>query len=193
MDLVVVLPKTLGKFDSIWVVVDRLTKSAHFIPVRVDYNMQQLAKVYVKEIVRLHRVPLSIILDCGMQFTSKFWGKLHEKLGTQLTFSIAFHPQSDGQPERTIQVLEGILRACVIHFGGHWDKWFEAGDVKPFGVDLVKDAQDKKMYHGDGDYITKWDSVLLDKDLQYEEEPIVILDRDIQKLRTKQIKSVKVQ
>ena len=65
MDFVVGLPKTLGKFDSIWVVVDRLTKSAHFIPVRIDYNVEQLAKVYVKEIVRLHRVPLSIISDRG--------------------------------------------------------------------------------------------------------------------------------
>ncbi|WMV18765.1 hypothetical protein MTR67_012150 [Solanum verrucosum] len=72
MDFVVGLPKTLGKFDSIWVVVDRVTKSAHFIPIRIDYNAEQLAKVYVKEIVRLHGVPLSIILHRGTQFTSKF-------------------------------------------------------------------------------------------------------------------------
>jgi len=107
MDFVVGLPKTLGKFDSIWVEVDRLTKSAHFIPVKVDYNAQYLAKVYVKEIVRLHGVLLSIISDHGTQFTSKFWGKLHEELGTQLTFSIVLHPQTDGQSERIIQVLEG--------------------------------------------------------------------------------------
>jgi len=123
MDFVVGLPKTLGKFDSIWVVVDRLTKSAHFIPVRIDYNAEQLAKVYVKEIVRLHGVPLSIISDRGTQFTSKFWRKLHDELGTQLTFSTTFHPQTDGQSERTIQVLEDMLRACVIDFGGHWDKF----------------------------------------------------------------------
>ncbi|KAH0745920.1 hypothetical protein KY285_007577 [Solanum tuberosum] len=237
MDFVVGFPKTLGKFDSIWEVVDRLTKSAHFISVRTDYNAEQLDKVYVKEIVRLHGVPLSIISDRG-----------------------------------------------------HWDKfiplcWFEAGDVKPLGVDLVKDARDKvrsiqakllaaqsiqkkyvdhkvrdiefqtsgnallkvspmklvlrfgrkgklspryigplevlecvgpvayrlalppnisgvhpvfhvsmlKRYHGDRDYIIKWDSIVLYKDLQYEEEPIVILDRDMRKCRTKDIKSVKVQ
>ncbi|WMV46996.1 hypothetical protein MTR67_040381, partial [Solanum verrucosum] len=87
---------TLGKFDSIWVVVDRLTKSAHFIPVRINYNAEQLAKVYVKEI---------------------------DKLGTQLTFSTSFHPHTDGQSERTIQVLEDMLKACVIDFGGHWDKF----------------------------------------------------------------------
>ncbi|KAH0741272.1 hypothetical protein KY290_034315 [Solanum tuberosum] len=110
--VVVGLPKTLGKFDSIWVVVDRLTKSAHFIPIRIEYNVEQLAKVYVKEIVRLHGVPISIISDHGTQLTSKFWRKLHEELGAQLTFSTAFHPQTDGQSERTIQVLEDMLRAC---------------------------------------------------------------------------------
>ena len=82
MDFVVGLPKTLGKFDSIWVVVDRLTKLAHFISVRIDYNAEQLAKVYVKEIVRLHGVPLSIISDRGIQFTPKFWRKLRDELGT---------------------------------------------------------------------------------------------------------------
>ena len=123
MDFVVGLPKTLGKFDSIWVVVDRLTKSTHFIPVRIYYNAVQLAKVYVKEILRLHGVPLSLISDRGTQFTSKFWRKLHDELGTQLTFSTTFHQQANGQSERTIQVLEDMLRACVIGFGGHWNKF----------------------------------------------------------------------
>ncbi|WMV29097.1 hypothetical protein MTR67_022482 [Solanum verrucosum] len=221
MDFVVCLPKTLGKFDSIWVVVDRLTKSAHFVP-------------------------------------------------------------TDGQSEKTIQVLEDMLRACVIEFGGHWNNflplcefsynnsyhssidmapfeelygrgcrspigWFADGNVKPLGVDLMKDAQDNvspikkvirfdktsklspryigtldvldyvglvayklalpsslsgvhplfhvsmlKKYQGNGEYIIKWDSVLLDKDLQYVKEPIAIVDHDVQKLRTKEIKSVKV-
>ncbi|WMV08035.1 hypothetical protein MTR67_001420 [Solanum verrucosum] len=119
MDFVVGVPKTLGKFDSNWVVFDRLTMLAHFIPGRIDYNDEQLAKVYAKEIVRLHWVPLSIISDRGTQFTSKFWRKLHDELGTQLTFSTAFHPQMDGQSEMTIQVLEDMSRACVIDFGGH--------------------------------------------------------------------------
>ncbi|WMV59255.1 hypothetical protein MTR67_052640 [Solanum verrucosum] len=123
MDFVVGLPKTLGKFDSIWLVVDRLTKSAHFISVKIDYNAEQLAKVYVKEIVRLHGVPLSIIINSGTQFTSKFWRKLHDELGTQLTFSTTFHPQTDEQSYRTIQVLEDMLRARVIDFGGNWDKF----------------------------------------------------------------------
>ena len=81
MDYVVGLPKTLGKYDSIWMIVDRLTKSAHFIPVKVTYNEEKLAKLYILEIVRLHGVPLSIISDRGTQFTSKFWKTLHAELG----------------------------------------------------------------------------------------------------------------
>ena len=103
--------------------VDRLTKSAHFIPVKVTYNAEKLAKLYILEIVRLHGVPLSIISDRGTQFTSKFWKTLHAKLGTRLDLSTAFHPQTDGQSERPIQVLEDMLRACVIEFGGHWDSF----------------------------------------------------------------------
>ena len=120
MDFVVGLPKTMGKYDSIWVIVDRLTMSAHFIPVKVNYNAEKLAKLYISEIVRFHGVPLSIISDRGMQFTSKFWKTLHAELGTRLDLSTAFHPQNDGQSERMIQVLEDMLRACVIEFCGHW-------------------------------------------------------------------------
>jgi len=96
MDFVVGLPKTLGKFDSIWVIVDRLTKSAHFVPVKMTYNAEKLAKLYIHEIVRLHGVPISIISDRGTQFTSNFWRTLHAELGTRLDLSTAFHPQTDG-------------------------------------------------------------------------------------------------
>ena len=103
------LQKTLGKFDSIWVIVDRLTKSAQFILVKVTYNAEKLAKIYISEIVRLHGVPLSIISDIGTQFTSMFWKTLHAELGTRLDLSTAFHPQTDGQSERT------IWRICLAH------------------------------------------------------------------------------
>ena len=89
----------------------------------MTYNTEKLAKLYVSEIVRLHGVPLSIISDRGTQFTSMFWRTLHVELGTRQDLSTAFHPQTDGQPERTIQVLEDMLRACGIDFGGHWDKF----------------------------------------------------------------------
>ena len=95
MDFVVGLPRTMGKYDSIWVIVNRLTKSAHFIPVKVTYNVEKLAKIYISEIVRLHGVPLSIISDRGTQFTSKFRKTLYAELGTRMDLSTAFHRQTD--------------------------------------------------------------------------------------------------
>lgn len=123
MDFVSGLPLTSIKKDSIWVIVDRLTKSAHFISVRTDYSLQRLVRLYVEEIVRLHGVPVSIISDWDPHFTSGFWKKLHEALGTRLNFSTAFHPQTDGQPERVIQILEDMLRGCVIEFRESWEDY----------------------------------------------------------------------
>ena len=122
MDFVVGLPLTGRKHDSVWVVMDRLTKSAHFLPVRTDYSLDKLAKLYIKEIVRLHGIPISIISDRDPRFTSRFWGKFQEALGTRLNFSTAFHPQTDGQSERVIQIMEDMLRSCVIDYEGSWDR-----------------------------------------------------------------------
>ena len=121
MDFVVGLPTTVGGYDSIWVVVDSLTKSVHFIPVQVKYTAEKLAELYFSQIVRLYGVLISIISDRGSLFTSLFWKALQHGMGTQLDMSTAFHPQTDGQSERTIQVLEDMLRACVIDFGARWD------------------------------------------------------------------------
>ena len=123
MDFVSGLPKTVRGCDSIWVIVDRLTKSAHFLPVRVTYTLDKLAEIYVREIVRLHGVPKSIVSDRDSRFTSKFWKSLQNALGTRLKFSTAFHPQTDGQSERTIQTLEDMLRAYALDFQGAWDKY----------------------------------------------------------------------
>jgi hypothetical protein len=120
MDFVCGLPRTSKNHDAIWVVVDRLTKSAHFIPIRMNYSLDKLAKLYVNEIVRLHGVPVSIVSNRDPRFTSRFWGSLQKALGTKLNFSTAFHPQTDGQSKRTIQILEDILRACVLDFKGSW-------------------------------------------------------------------------
>ena len=111
MYFVVGLPKTLGKFDSIWVIVDRLTKSAHFIPVKVTYNAEKLAKLYISDVVRLHGVPLSIISDRGTQFTSKFWKTLHAKLGTRLDLSTVFHPR----PMVSLSERFKCWRICFAH------------------------------------------------------------------------------
>ena len=122
MDFVVGLPLTGRKHDSVWVIVDKLTKSAHFLPVRTDYSLDKLAELYIKEIVRLHGIPISIISDRDPRFTSRFWGKLQEAMGTRLNFSTAFHPQTDGQSERVIQILEDMLRSCAIDYEGSWDR-----------------------------------------------------------------------
>ncbi|KAG8503264.1 hypothetical protein CXB51_001221 [Gossypium anomalum] len=172
------LPLLSSKKDAIWVVVDRLAKSAHFIPVRTDYSLDKLAEMYVSQIVRLHGVPISIVSDRDPRFTSRFWKKFQEALGTKLHFSTAFHPQTDGQSERIIQILEDMLRCCILEFSGLWERylpliefaynnsfqssikmapyealygrkcrtplfWTELSESKIFGVDLIKDAEQK--------------------------------------------------
>src|ERR1043165_3686290 len=121
MDFITKLPRTARGHDSIWVIVDRLTKSAHFLPIRETYSAEKLANLYIAEIISRHGTPLSIISDRDSKFTSRFWQTLHDALGTKLNLSTAYHPQTDGQTERTIPTLEDMLRACVIDFGGNWD------------------------------------------------------------------------
>ena len=121
MDFIVGLPKTRKQHDAIWVIIDRLTKSAHFLPIRISQSLESLADLYIREIVRLHGIPISIISDRDPRFTSRFWNQLQQALGTKLKFSSAFHPQTDGQSERTIQTLEDMLRACMLEWKGDWD------------------------------------------------------------------------
>ncbi|KAI3704089.1 hypothetical protein L1987_74302 [Smallanthus sonchifolius] len=121
MDFITKLPRTSSGHDSIWVIIDRLTKSAHFFPIREDYRVDKLARIYIDEIVSRHGIPLNIISDRDSRFTSRFWQSLQSALGTRLGLSTAYHPQTDGQTERTIQTLEDMLRACVIDFGGNWN------------------------------------------------------------------------
>jgi transposase InsO family protein len=104
------------------VIVDRLIKVAHFIPVKTTYSGPQLADLYMSRIVCLHGVLKKIVSDRGTQFTLKFWERLHETLDTQLRFSSAYHPQTDGQTERVNQILEDMLRGCVLQYGRSWDK-----------------------------------------------------------------------
>ncbi|GJX32418.1 putative reverse transcriptase domain-containing protein [Tanacetum coccineum] len=122
MDFVTKLPKTTFGQDTIWVIVDRLTKSAHFLPMKEIDSIEKLTRQYLKEVVSRHEVPVLIIYDRDSKFTSYFWKSLNEALGTQLDMSTAYHPQTDGQSERTIQPLEDMLRACVIDFRKGWDR-----------------------------------------------------------------------
>jgi hypothetical protein len=97
-----------------------LTKSAHFIPIKITDPVPKLAELYIREIVRLHGIPASIVSDRDAQLTSRFWQCLQDAMGTKLTLSMAYHPQTDGQSERTIQILEDMLRLCVLDFKGKW-------------------------------------------------------------------------
>ncbi|WRX28973.1 Integrase [Theobroma cacao] len=122
MDFVLGLPRTQRGKDAIWVIVDRLTKFTNFLAVHSTYSIEKLAQLYIDEIVRLHGVPVSIVSDQDPRFTSRFWSKFQEALETKLKFSTTFHPQTDGQSERTIQTMEDMLRACVMDFLGSWDR-----------------------------------------------------------------------
>nr|GFA09743.1 putative reverse transcriptase domain-containing protein [Tanacetum cinerariifolium] len=121
MDFVTKLPRTSSGHDTIWVIVDRLTKSTHFLPMREDYKMERLAILYLNEIVARHVVSISITSDHDSRSTSRFWQSMQEALGTRLDMSTSYRPQTYGQSERTIQTLEDMLRACVLDFRGSWD------------------------------------------------------------------------
>ncbi|GJT89589.1 putative reverse transcriptase domain-containing protein [Tanacetum coccineum] len=123
MDFVTKLPKTTTGQDTIWVIVDRLTKSAHFLPMREDDTLEKLMRQYLKKVVSRHGVPVSIISDRDGKFTSHFLKSLNKALGTRLDMSTTYHPETDSQSERTIQTLEDMLRACVLDFGKGWDRY----------------------------------------------------------------------
>ncbi|WMV59018.1 hypothetical protein MTR67_052403 [Solanum verrucosum] len=240
---------------------DRMTKSAHFIPVKVSYSVEDYVKLFLGEMVRLHEVPLSIISDRGTQFTSQFWKSFQKGLGTKVKLSTNFHPQTDGQAERTIQTLEDMLRACVIDFKGNWNDhlpliefaynnnyhssiamasyevlygrrcrsligWFEVGEVALIGPELVHEAMEKSLYQilrsvgkvayeldfpndlasvhplfhvsmlkkcvGDPTSIVPLEGLGVDESLSDEKVLVEILDRQVKRLRNKEVASTKV-
>ncbi|GJX74016.1 putative reverse transcriptase domain-containing protein [Tanacetum coccineum] len=132
MDFVSGLSRTPCGYDTIWVIVDRLTKSAHFLPMKKTDSMEKLTRLYLKEIVCRHGVPISIISDRDSHFTSNFWRSLQKALGTNLEMSTAYRPQTDGQSERIIQTLEDMLRSCS-----------EVGDSQLTGLELLRDTTEK--------------------------------------------------
>jgi hypothetical protein len=122
MDFIVGLPLTAHKFDSILVIVDRLSKSAHFIHVHTNYNVQKYARIYIAHVLCLHGVLKMKISDRGSQFAARFWEQLHASLETHLIHSSAYHPQTDGQTERVNQILKDMLRAYILEHHGSWDQ-----------------------------------------------------------------------
>nr|GEX38940.1 putative reverse transcriptase domain-containing protein [Tanacetum cinerariifolium] len=150
MDFISGLPRTPSGYKSIWVIVDRLTKSAHFLPKKKMNSIEKLAQLYLKEIVCRHGVHVSIISDRDSLFTSRFWETLQKALGTQLNLSIAYHPEMDGQSERTIQTLEDMLRACVAPFEVLYGRkcrssvcWSEVRDSQLTGPELIRETTEK--------------------------------------------------
>eukprot|EP00253_Pinus_taeda_P019019 PITA_19019 len=123
MDFITRLPKTKRNNDSIFVVVDKLSKAAHFIPVQSTYRATQIAHIFMQNIFRLHGLPKNIISDRDVKFTSTFWKTLFAELGTQLNFSTAYHPQTDGQTERVNQMIEDMLRAYVMQQPTKWEDY----------------------------------------------------------------------
>ncbi|GJZ26208.1 putative reverse transcriptase domain-containing protein [Tanacetum coccineum] len=148
MDFVTKLPKTTTGQDTIWVIVDRLTKSAHFLPMREDDSLEKLMRQYLKEIVSRHGVLVSIISDRDGIFTSHFLRSLHKALGTQLDMSTACHPQTDGQSERTIQTLEDIIKVALFEvlYGRKFRSlicWAEVGDSQLTGLKIIHETNEK--------------------------------------------------
>jgi transposase InsO family protein len=164
MDFITRLPRTSAGYDSIWVIVNRLTKVAHFIPVKTTYSGAKLAELYMARIVYLHGVPKKIMSDRGSQFTSRYWKKLHESLDTRLNFSSTYHPQTDGQTERTNQVLEDMFRACaefsynnsylaslkMSPFEALYSRkcrtplyWDQTGEMQLFGPEIIQEKEEQ--------------------------------------------------
>jgi len=152
MDFVTHLPKSVRGHDAVWVIVDRLTKSVHFFPVNLRISMAKLAQLYIREIVRLHGVPSSIVSDRDPRFTSRFWQTLQDSLGTRLRMSSAYHPQTDGQSERTIQSLEDLLRTCIgiAPYEALYGRkcrtplcWYQDGETVLVGPKLIQQTTEK--------------------------------------------------
>nr|GEY92524.1 putative reverse transcriptase domain-containing protein [Tanacetum cinerariifolium] len=253
------------RFDTIWVIVDRLIKSAHFLPIRENDPLDKLARLYLDKIVARHRVPVSIIYDRDGRFTSNFWRSFQKALGTDISISTAYHPETDGQSKRTTQSLKDMLRACVIDFRKGWVKhlplcefsynnsyhasikaapyealygqkclspvcWAEVGEAQLTGPELIQEttekivlikqkiqaAQDRQKSYADlkrnlmefevGDKVmlkvSPWKGVVrfvmpleeihVDDRLQFVEEPVEIMEREIKRLKRSWIPLVKV-
>ena len=122
MDFLTHLPRTPRRHDAVWAIVYRLTKSAHFLTVRMTVTLEEFFRLYIREIVQLHGVPVSIVSDRDPRFTTHFWKSFQKAMGTRLTISTTFQPHTNGQSERTIQVLEDMLRGCVLDHKGSWEE-----------------------------------------------------------------------
>ncbi|GJZ96739.1 putative reverse transcriptase domain-containing protein [Tanacetum coccineum] len=218
MDLIIKLLRTGSGHDSIWVIVDRLTNSAHFLPIHQDFKMDRLARLYLNEIVARHGVPISIISDRDIRFTLQFWQSMQEALGTSLDMSTASYPQTDGQSECTIQTLEDMLRAYVIDFRGSVVRFRKKGKlalrfIGPFAIterigpvtyrlrlsqklssvhDTFQVSNLKKCL-SDPTLHVPLEKIQVDSKVNFVEEPVEILELEIKKLERSRILIIKVE
>ncbi|GJW51950.1 putative reverse transcriptase domain-containing protein [Tanacetum coccineum] len=187
MDFITNLPKTSNGHDIIWFIVDRLTKSAHFIPTRETDSMETLTRLYIKEIVSRHKVPIFIISDHDSHFISRLWKSLQSALGTQLDMSTAYHPETDGQSEITIQSLENMLRASPFEalYGRKCRShvcWAEVGDVQLIGPEIIHETTEKIVQ------IRQRLQAARDR----QRKPVEIMDGEVKQLKQSRIPIIKV-
>ncbi|GJT84773.1 putative reverse transcriptase domain-containing protein [Tanacetum coccineum] len=186
MDFITKLPRTESGHDSIWVIVDRLTKSAYFLPIREDFKMDRLARLYLNEIVTRHGVPISITSDRDSRFTSLFWQSMQEALGTRLDMSTAYHPQTD-------------VKASV-----PFKPWKTCSERASSALEekSYADKRRKPLEFNVGDHVllkvSPWKGVVcfgkkgkLAPRLNFVEELVEILEREIKKLKRCRIPIVK--
>nr|GEV35217.1 putative reverse transcriptase domain-containing protein [Tanacetum cinerariifolium] len=202
MDFITKLPKSSQGFDTIWVIVDRLTKSAHFLPIKENDPMDKLARLYLDRIVTRHGTPVSIICDRDGRFTSNFWKSFQKALGTNLDMSTAYHPETDGQSERTIQTIKDMLRACMIDFGKGWVKHLPLvefsynnsyqASIKVAPLELPPKlsrvhhtfhVSNLKKCYANEPLVMPLEGVHIDETLHFMEEPVEIMEREIKRLK----------
>ncbi|GJZ84873.1 putative reverse transcriptase domain-containing protein [Tanacetum coccineum] len=215
MDFFTKLPKSSQGFDTIWVIVDRLTKSAHFLPIRENDPLDKLARLYLNKIVSRHAIPVSIICDRDGRFTSNFWRSFQKALGTDLSISIAYHPETDGQSKRTIQTLEDMLQNH-----GAQDRQKSYADLKQkpmefkvgdkvlaklgkvaYRLELPQElsrvhhnfhVSNLKKCYADEPLAMPLEGIQVDDKLQFVEEPVKIMEQEIKRLKRSRIPLVKV-
>nr|GEZ41594.1 putative reverse transcriptase domain-containing protein [Tanacetum cinerariifolium] len=217
MDFVTKLPKSSQGYDTIWVIIDRLTKSEIFTPIKETDPMDKLARIYLKEVITRHGIPVLIISDRDPRFASNFWRSLQNALGTRLDMSTAYHPKIDGQSERTIQTLEDMLRACAIEFGKGVVRFGKRGKLNPryvgpfkvleeigkvaYKLELPKalsrvhntfHMSNLKKCHADKPLAVPLDGLHFDDMLHFVEELVKIVDREVKRLKRSRIPLVKV-
>ncbi|GKB50417.1 retrotransposon protein, putative, ty3-gypsy subclass [Tanacetum coccineum] len=210
MDFINKLPRTRSGHDSIWVIIDRLTKSAHFLVVHEDFKTEKLARLYINEIVARHGVPVSIVSDRDSYFTSRFWQSLQKALGTRLDLSTAYHPETDGQKFSVGDKVLLKVSPGVVHFGKR--SKLSPRYVGPFeivervshvayhlrlqqelvGIHDTFHVSNLKKCLADVNMHVPLEELKIDDKLHFVEEPMKFMDREVKKLKKKRIPIVKV-